>query len=141
MGVSPKPAFKPLFESAESKQGATVRLLEKRRPDSIESGDGLLWWRRGRVELPVQKTLNWNVLQACPALIFSLAASPPTKRLVSQPMGLLGLPASALGQTAPRIHCACSPPSGRDEGKRSRFRRLVRVVARELVSCRLFYEV
>jgi len=44
VGVSPKPVFKPLFESAESKQGATVRLIEKRTPDPFESGvDGLLW--------------------------------------------------------------------------------------------------
>ena len=79
----------PLFESTESKAGATVRLLGKAKPDSsTESGDGLFWWRRGRVELPVQKTLCWNVLQACPALVFLLAASPPAKKQVSQPMDL-----------------------------------------------------
>ena len=26
------------------------------------------WWRRGRVELPVQKAPSENVLQACPAV-------------------------------------------------------------------------
>jgi hypothetical protein len=53
VGISPKPVFRPLFESMENRDNAKPRLLNSgTEPDSRESGsDSLLWWRRGRLEL------------------------------------------------------------------------------------------
>ena len=73
VAMTPKPAFMPLFEVATTREGSEVVLLhEKDLPsDSLRCPEGnnpCLWWRRGRVELPVQKTPRWNMLQACPAI-------------------------------------------------------------------------
>jgi len=55
VGVSPKPVCRALFESVESREEAKLQLLKKTSPGSNGSGDdGLLWWRRGRVELPLE---------------------------------------------------------------------------------------
>ena len=53
VGLSPKPVFRALFESTESKENATLHLLKTKSSGSGESDDELLWWRRGRVELTI----------------------------------------------------------------------------------------
>ena len=59
VAIRPKPAFMPLFEVATTREGSDVLLLhEKDLPpvnDGPEATTPWLWWRRGRVELPVQK--------------------------------------------------------------------------------------
>ena len=71
VAIQPKPTFLPLFEVATTREGSDVILLAERAAtpaDGPQSHDPCLWWRRGRVELPVQKVPNWNVLQAYPAI-------------------------------------------------------------------------
>ena len=57
VAIRPKPAFRPLFEIATTRKGSDVTLISEppqtdREP---EAADLCFWWRRGRVELPVQK--------------------------------------------------------------------------------------
>ena len=60
VAIRPKPAFMPLFEVATTREGSGVVLIvEKDLPPvdetNPEATSPCLWWRRGRVELPVQK--------------------------------------------------------------------------------------
>ena len=69
--LQPKPAFMPLFEVATTREGSGVVLVsEKDTPpgddSSPEATNPCSWWRRGRVELPVQKRYRENILQAFP---------------------------------------------------------------------------
>ena len=54
--IRPKPAFRPLFEIASIREGSDVVLINEPPQASIEpeAADLCFWWRRGRVELPVQ---------------------------------------------------------------------------------------
>ena len=69
VAIKPKAPFKPVFEVATTREGSEVVLIhdgevEPRITDQPPPhGHGLeaescSWWRRGRVELPVQKTLK-----------------------------------------------------------------------------------
>jgi len=75
VAMKPKPAFRPLFEIATMEKGSGITLVpcipkdhddarcppEKTEPpDNSSEGPGApcLWWRRGRVELPVQRALK-----------------------------------------------------------------------------------
>ncbi len=58
VALKPKPAFKALFQIATTKEGSGVILYNEKTPALSGSPDDLCsWWRRGRVELPVQKAL------------------------------------------------------------------------------------
>ncbi len=57
--LKPKPAFQALFQIATTREGSGVVLYKENPPDqfpSPEDDSPCFWWRRGRVELPVQKT-------------------------------------------------------------------------------------
>ena len=57
VAIRPKPAFRPLFQIATTREGSGVVLYNENPPDhfsSPEDGSPCFWWRRGRVELPVQ---------------------------------------------------------------------------------------
>ena len=52
-----KPSFRALFQIATTRAGSGVILYKENPPGSItdpEDDSPWLWWRRGRVELPVQ---------------------------------------------------------------------------------------
>ncbi len=70
VGLQPKPAFRPLFEKATAREGSDVALIkEPPQAENVpEATDSCSWWRRGRVELPVQKVPWSDLLQACPVL-------------------------------------------------------------------------
>ena len=57
VAIQPKPAFKALFKIATTRKGSGVVLITTTPPDflSLEASNSCSWWRRGRVELPVQK--------------------------------------------------------------------------------------
>ena len=73
VAIRPKPAFRPLFEIATTRAGSGVVLINQTpqtqgepgaysRSDPLVLSEGMateqvscFWWRRGRVELPVQK--------------------------------------------------------------------------------------
>ena len=57
IAIRPKPAFKALFEIATTRKGSGIVLITTTPPDffSPEASFSCSWWRRGRVELPVQK--------------------------------------------------------------------------------------
>ncbi len=68
VAITPKAPFKPVFEVATTRQGSDVVLVhdpqaEPRIADQPPphghglEADSCSWWRRGRVELPVQETL------------------------------------------------------------------------------------
>ena len=65
VAIRPRPAFRPLFEVATTREDSGIVLVSERDlenanqppPDGHEADSNLCsWWRRGRVELPVQKT-------------------------------------------------------------------------------------
>ena len=73
VAISPKPAFRPLLEIATTREGSVIVLVHDQKededlggaepekqgqppPDGQEAGVPCSWWRRGRVELPVQKS-------------------------------------------------------------------------------------
>ena len=70
VAIQPKPAFRPLFEIATTREGSDVVLINESPQTAGEPGetDPCSWWRRGRVELPVQKAPWSDLLQACPVL-------------------------------------------------------------------------
>ncbi len=57
VAIRPKAAFRPIFEVATTREGSGIALINQTPQTQDESGaSGLcFWWRRGRVELPVQK--------------------------------------------------------------------------------------
>jgi len=57
VAIRPKPAFRPIFEIATTREGSAVVLINEAPPDldGPEAANPCSWWRRGRVELPVQK--------------------------------------------------------------------------------------
>ena len=57
VAIRPKPAFQPLFEIATTREGSDIVLINEPPEASTEpeAADPCFWWRRGRVELPVQK--------------------------------------------------------------------------------------
>ena len=75
VAIKPKAAFRSLFEIATMEEGSRIVLVTSlqadhdeaccpkemtRPPDAMSEGPGApcLWWRRGRVELPVQRALK-----------------------------------------------------------------------------------
>ena len=67
VAIKPKAPFKPIFQVAMMKEGSGIVLVHEAAeeadkanqppPDGHEADSNLCsWWRRGRVELPVQKT-------------------------------------------------------------------------------------
>ena len=70
VAIRAKPAFQPLFEIVTTKRGSDVVLINEPplTSDEPEAADLCFWWRRGRVELPVQKAPWLDMLQACSAL-------------------------------------------------------------------------
>jgi len=55
VAIKPKPPFIPVFQVATTKEGSGVTLLKE--PPAAFSEAPCFWWRRGRVELPVQENL------------------------------------------------------------------------------------
>jgi len=54
VAVKPKPPFRPIFEVATTRQNSDVILLKE--PPELHDPEALcLWWRRGRVELPLKQ--------------------------------------------------------------------------------------
>jgi len=47
VAIRSKPAFRPLFEVATTRQGSDVILIK----EPPEAADSCSWWKRGRVEL------------------------------------------------------------------------------------------
>ncbi len=65
VAIRPRPAFRPLMEIATVREGSGIVLVREHDlrnarqppPGGHEADEeSCLWWRRGRVELPVQKT-------------------------------------------------------------------------------------
>ena len=63
--ITPTPAFRALLQCAVRKSRSEVVLASQ---DDIERLDGWSWWRRGRIELPVQKKNVRDLLQAYPGI-------------------------------------------------------------------------
>jgi len=87
VGFRPKPAFQALFQMAATKEGSGVALINQGACPDNESvptqgrycGETAMcsWWRRGRVELPVQKAPRSDILQAYPVFCSRLRELPP----------------------------------------------------------------
>ena len=56
VAIKPKPPFRPVFHVAATKEGSGVILLNE-PPENTPEARACFWWRRGRVELPVQRNL------------------------------------------------------------------------------------
>jgi len=59
---TPSPAFRSLLQGAlQRTRGSQAVILS---PDETESLEMMAWWRRGRIELPVQRTAATDLLRA-----------------------------------------------------------------------------
>ena len=69
VAIKPKAPFKPVFQVAATREGSDAALVQDpdaeprtadQPPPGGQEADGVScsWWRRGRVELPVQKALR-----------------------------------------------------------------------------------
>ena len=59
VAIRPKPAFRHIFEVATTRKGSEVVLVKEPQEHDVPEAQNdplCFWWRRGRVELPVQKT-------------------------------------------------------------------------------------
>ena len=92
VAIRPKPAFMPLFEVASTREESNVVLvLEKELPPVENPGADAVpcfWWRRGRVELPVQRAPRLNMLQACPVICSRPAELLPSESRRAEPISL-----------------------------------------------------
>ena len=99
VAIKPKAAFMPVFQVAVTRQGSDVILMKEPPGDCREAHTTpCLWWRRGGVEPPVQKTLRWNMLQAYPALIFSPRRSSAGEEPIQPADGLRSRISASAGQ-------------------------------------------
>ena len=57
VAIKPKPPFRPVFQVATTREGSGIILLNEPPEESPEARP-CFWWRRGRVELPVQRSLS-----------------------------------------------------------------------------------
>ena len=57
VAVKPKPPFRPIFQVATTREGSGIILLNE-PPEDAPEAQSCFWWRRGRVELPVQRSLS-----------------------------------------------------------------------------------
>ena len=55
VAIKAKPAFKPLFQIALTRQGSEVTIIHENTPshNNATETNPCFWWRRGRVELPL----------------------------------------------------------------------------------------
>jgi len=53
VAIRPKPAFRPIFEVATTREGSGIALINQtpQTQDEPEASESCSWWRRGRVEL------------------------------------------------------------------------------------------
>ena len=57
VAIKPKPPFRPVFQVATTREGSGIILLNE-PPEESPEAQSCFWWRRGRVELPVQRSLS-----------------------------------------------------------------------------------
>ena len=130
VAIVPKPAFRPIFEIALTRPESGVMLITEKEleacpkeepPAEIGSEAATLcsWWRRGRVELPVQKAPRLDVLQAYPVIFISPSWTSTGKFPEGQPNSLR-LPLIGIRAAAPRIYGAHFPTSRASREGRSR---------------------
>ena len=66
VAIRPKPAFRPIFEVATTREGSGIALINQtpRTQDEPEASESCSWWRRGRVELQTwpQRSLMHSVI-------------------------------------------------------------------------------
>ncbi len=64
LAIKPKPPFAAVFSVAAARAGSGIELLPKEKPPAESPGANLdlcFWWRRGRVELPVQEGFRSDI--------------------------------------------------------------------------------
>ena len=57
VAVKPKPAFRPIFQVATTREGSGVAIINE-PPEITPEARLCFWWRRGRVELPLKHRLD-----------------------------------------------------------------------------------
>jgi len=63
VAIKPKPAFRPIFQVATTREDSGVYIINE-PPEITPEARMCFWWRRGRVELPVQEKSTQDMLQA-----------------------------------------------------------------------------
>ena len=58
VAIQPKPAFRAVFQVATTRADSGVILIKEPPDESQKAPSPCSWWRRGRVELPVQRAGN-----------------------------------------------------------------------------------
>ena len=62
VAIRPKPAFRPIFEVATTREGSGIALINQtpRTQDEPEASESCSWWRRGRLQLLIPYFLCRN---------------------------------------------------------------------------------
>ena len=63
VAIKPKPPFRPIFQVATIREGSVVYIIIVPL-EVTPKARSCFWWRRGRVELPVQAKSTQDILQA-----------------------------------------------------------------------------
>ena len=63
VGIKPKPPFRDVFRIATAREGSGISFLTDQPPAFRPGAESVscFWWRRGRVELPVQRGFRFDV--------------------------------------------------------------------------------
>ncbi len=139
VGIKPKPPFRPIFQVATTRKGSGVTLGKDQPPEEHPGAEPCSWWRRGRVELPVQKSPRQNFYERSRCLVSRLAVAHPASRGLASRC-VLGA-RIGVGTAAPRFSVARPSSSRRDSSGRGPFRRPPgRVRDRRLLVCHRIYE-
>jgi hypothetical protein len=65
VAVKPKPAFRPIFQVATTREGSGVDIISE-PPEITPEARSCFWWRRGRVELPLKHELEVMLVSYSP---------------------------------------------------------------------------
>ena len=67
VAIRPKPAFRPIFEVATTREGSGIALINQtpQTQGEPEASESCSWWRRGRVELQTWPLQLWIHSVSC----------------------------------------------------------------------------
>ena len=70
VAIRPKPAFRPIFEVATTREGSGIALINQTPQirNEAEASESCSWWRRGRVEPHTRIILSPLRYGSCPCV-------------------------------------------------------------------------
>ena len=113
VGIKPKPPFPDIFRITTAREGSGISFLTDQPPAFRPEAESVScsWWRRGRVELPVQLGFRFDVYKLSRRFIVSPLIS-LSVRLLQRPADDLRSAPIGVRRTAPQVSVAAIGPLG-----------------------------